>query len=52
VKLRTEVAAAMERAGAPSAWQQAVLELTPRSEAERVQQLGDDLPLGLRLLEP
>jgi len=52
LKLRTEVAAALERAGAPSTWQQAVLELTPRSEAERAQQLGDDLPLGLRLLEP
>jgi hypothetical protein len=51
VKLRTEVAAALERTGAPSAWQHAVLELTPLSEAERVQQLGDDLPLGLRLLE-
>lgn len=50
-RLRAEVAAALERAGAPSAWRLAVLELTPRSEEERVQQLGDDLPLGLRLIE-
>ena len=51
IRLRTEVATALERAGAPGAWQHAVLEMTPLSEAERVQQLGDDLPLGLRLLE-
>ena len=47
---RTEVAAALAKAGAPEAWQRAVLELTPVSEAERVEQLGEDLPLGLRLL--
>ena len=49
-KLRADVAAALQRVGAPEAWQRAVLELTPFSEAERVEQLGDDLPLGLRLL--
>jgi hypothetical protein len=49
---RAEVAAALERVGAPAEWQRAVLELTPLSEAERVEQLGDDLPLGLRLLDP
>jgi hypothetical protein len=30
VKVRTEVAAALQRASAPAAWQHAVLELTPR----------------------
>jgi molecular chaperone DnaK (HSP70) len=50
-RLRADVAAAMQRVGAPAEWQHAVLELTPLSEAERVQQLGDDLPLGLRLIE-
>ena len=49
---RAEVAAALGRAGAPEAWQRAVQELTPLSEAERVEQLGDDLPIGLRLLDP
>ncbi len=49
---RAEVAAALGRAGAPEAWQRAVQELTPLSEAERIEQLGEDLPIGLRLLEP
>jgi hypothetical protein len=49
---RAEVAAALGRAGAPEAWQRAVQELTPLSEAERVEQLGEDLPLGLRLIDP
>jgi uncharacterized protein YjeT (DUF2065 family) len=44
------VASALGKVGAPEAWQRAVLELTPLSEAERVEQLGEDLPLGLRLL--
>jgi hypothetical protein len=48
--LRADVAVALERVGAPAAWQHAVLELTPLSDAERAEQLGDDLPLGLRLL--
>jgi molecular chaperone DnaK (HSP70) len=47
---RTEVAAALAKVRAPEAWQRAVLELTPLSEAERFEQLGEDLPLGLRLL--
>ncbi len=50
LRWRTEVAAALGKAGAPEAWQHAVLELTPLSDAERVEQLGEDLPLGLRLL--
>ena len=50
LRWRTEVAAALGKVGAPEAWQRAVLELTPLSEADRVQQLGEDLPLGLRLL--
>jgi molecular chaperone DnaK (HSP70) len=49
---RAQVAAALGRVGAPEAWQRAVQELTPLSEAERVEQLGDDLPIGLRLLGP
>ena len=49
-RIRGDVAVALERVGAPAAWQRAVLELTPLSEAERAEQLGDDLPLGLRLL--
>jgi molecular chaperone DnaK (HSP70) len=49
-RIRGDVAVALERVGAPPAWQRAVLELTPFSEAERAEQLGDDLPLGLRLL--
>jgi molecular chaperone DnaK (HSP70) len=49
-RLRAEVASALLRVGAPETWQRAVLELTPFSEAERAEQFGDDLPLGLRLL--
>jgi hypothetical protein len=51
-RLREDVAAALTRVGAPAAWPQAVLEFTPVSEAERAQQLDEDLPLGLRLVEP
>ncbi len=50
-RLRAEVARALERAAAPDAWRLAVLEHVPMSRAEREAQLGDDLPLGLRLLE-
>jgi molecular chaperone DnaK (HSP70) len=48
--LRREVATALARAGAPPEWQRAVLELVPITEAERAEQLDEDLPLGLRLI--
>jgi hypothetical protein len=50
-KLRGEVAEALRRVGAPEESQRAVLELVAISAAEREQQLGDDLPLGLRLID-
>jgi hypothetical protein len=50
-RVRQEVARALERVGAPEEWRQAVLEYVPFSLAEREAQLGDDLPLGLRLIE-
>ena len=50
-RLRADVAAALGRVGAAEEWRRAVLELVPVSLAEREQQLGDDLPLGLRLIE-
>jgi hypothetical protein len=50
-RVRAEVAEALARVGSPDAWRRAVLEYVPVSIAEREQQLGDDLPLGLRLLE-
>jgi molecular chaperone DnaK (HSP70) len=49
--VRGEVADALRRISAPEAWQRAVLEYVPVTQAEREQQLGDDLPLGLRLLQ-
>jgi molecular chaperone DnaK (HSP70) len=51
LRARAEVAEALQRVGSPDAWRRAVLEYVPVSVAEREQQLGDDLPLGLRLLE-
>jgi hypothetical protein len=50
--IRKDVAAALTRVGAPAAWPRAVLEFMPLSEAERAEQLDDDLPLGLRLVPP
>ncbi len=50
-RLRAEVVRALEHVGAPELWRQAVLEHVPMSSAEREARLGDDLPLGLRLLE-
>ena len=50
-RVRAEVVRALERVGAPEAWRRAVLEHVPVSLAEREAQLGDDLPLGLRLVE-
>lgn len=50
-QLRGEVASALKRVGAPEPWQRALLEHVPVTGAEREEQLGDDLPLGLRLVE-
>jgi hypothetical protein len=50
-KQRAEVADALARASAPREWIRSVLEFVPVTEAERQQQLGDDLPLGLRLID-
>jgi molecular chaperone DnaK (HSP70) len=50
-RLRAEVARALERVAAPDEWRRAVLEHVPVSLAEREAQLGEDLPLGLRLVE-
>jgi hypothetical protein len=50
-KLRGEVVTALQRAGAPEPWQRALIEHVPVTGAEREEQLGDDLPLGLRLVE-
>jgi hypothetical protein len=50
-KLRAEVAEALDKVAAPEAWRRAVLEFVPVTSAEREEQLGGDLPLGLRLLE-
>jgi hypothetical protein len=50
-KLRGEIASALARVGAPEPWQRALLEHVPVTRAEREEQLGDDLPLGLRLVE-
>lgn len=50
-EVRAEVADALSRAEAPREWIRSVLELVPVTEAERQAQLGDDLPLGLRLID-
>jgi hypothetical protein len=49
--VRQEVAEALSKAGSPDEWCRAVLELVPVTRAERIQQLGDDLPLGLKLVD-
>lgn len=49
-KLRGEVVVALKRVGAPEPWQRALIEHVPVTGAEREEQLGDDLPLGLRLI--
>jgi hypothetical protein len=50
-KLRAEIVTALTRLGAPEATKRVLQELVPVTVAEREQQLGDDLPLGLRLVE-
>jgi uncharacterized protein DUF3731 len=48
--VRREVARHLEQAGAPE-WVRAVLELVPVEETERAEFFGEELPVGLRLLE-
>jgi hypothetical protein len=48
---RHQVAEALARVGAPEEWRRAVLDFVPVTASERAFELGDDLPLGLRLLE-
>lgn len=50
--LRSTVARRLEQCGAPAGFAQAVLELVAETEEERVAFYGEDLPVGLRLLEP
>jgi molecular chaperone DnaK (HSP70) len=49
--LRTEVARRLAAIGADEAWIQAVREVVPVAERDRVAFFGDALPLGLRLVE-
>jgi hypothetical protein len=49
--LRAQVARRLEQAGARAEWIQAVRELVPVAEAERADRFGEELPVGLRLLE-
>lgn len=50
-RVRMEVVSALQRVAAPPEWIRAVSEYVPVTEAERTEQLGDDLPLGLRLID-
>jgi molecular chaperone DnaK (HSP70) len=49
--LRADVARAMSKVGAPEEWRRAVTELVPVTQGERERLLGDDLPLGLALVD-
>jgi molecular chaperone DnaK (HSP70) len=49
--LRSEVERALTKAGAPEEWRRAVSELVPVTHGERERLLGDDLPLGLTLVD-
>jgi hypothetical protein len=49
---RLEVARRMEQARAPEEWVRAVRQLVPVREADRRERFGEDLPVGLRLIEP
>ena len=42
----------MEQEGVRAEWIEAVRELVPIAAAERADLYGEDLPVGLRLLEP
>jgi hypothetical protein len=50
--LRLEVIRHMEQARAPEEWVRAVRQLVPVREADRRERFGEDLPVGLRLIEP
>jgi hypothetical protein len=49
--LRLEVGRHLEQARAPEDWVRAVRQLVPVREADRRERFGEDLPVGLRLLE-
>lgn len=49
--LRAEVERALGKVGAPDEWRRAVTELVPVTHGERERLLGDDLPLGLTLVD-
>jgi molecular chaperone DnaK (HSP70) len=49
--VRREIAARLERAGARADWIRAVLEPLPVEDAERAEFFGEELPVGLRLVE-
>jgi molecular chaperone DnaK (HSP70) len=49
--LRAEVERALGKVGAPDEWRRAVCELVPVTHGERERLLGDDLPLGLTLVD-
>ena len=49
--LRREVGERLAKLGAPEAWQRAVRELVAETEEDRVAFYGEDLPVGLRLVE-
>jgi molecular chaperone DnaK (HSP70) len=49
--VRREIAARLERARAKQEWIRAVLEPLPVEEAERAEFFGEELPVGLRLVE-
>ena len=50
--VREEVAKRLEQVGARAEWIEAVRELVPVAATERADLYGEDLPVGLRLLEP
>jgi hypothetical protein len=49
--LRRDVVKRLEQHGARSEWIRAVAEYVPMEEAERIESFGEELPVGLRLLE-
>lgn len=49
--MRTEVARRLDRASAPPEWSRAVREFVPSDAAERADRFGEDLPVGLRLID-
>jgi hypothetical protein len=49
--VRKDIARQLELVGAPAEWKRAVLELVPIEEAERAEFFGEELPVGLRLVE-